>query len=75
MAEAIKGKVQGMMMLRKQDAKTDLIIKKTFNEISGLFDTHDLWQDEELVDIVTNALMRLKKAGMASAFSQKRKKR
>lgn len=27
-AESIKGKVQGMMMLRKQDAKTDLLIKK-----------------------------------------------
>ncbi len=45
MAEAIKGKVQGLMMLKKQDKKTDLIIKKTINKISGLFDTHDLWQE------------------------------
>ncbi len=74
-AEAIKGKVQGLMMLRKQDAKTDLLIKKTVNEISGLFDTNDLWQEKDLVDIITNALVRLKKFSMASAFSQKQKKR
>lgn len=74
-AEAIKGKVQGLMMFRKQDAKTDLLIKKTVNEISGLFDSYDLWQEKELVDVVTNALVRVKKFGMASAFAQKQKKR
>lgn len=74
-AEAIKGKAQGLMMLRKQDAKSDLLIKKTVHEISGLLDTNDLWQEKELVDIITNALVRLKKFGMASAFSQKQKKR
>lgn len=62
-------------MLRKQDAKSDLLIKKTVNEISGLLDTNDLWQEKELVDIITNALVRLKKFAMASAFSQKQKKR
>ncbi len=74
-AEAIKGKAQRLMMLRKQDAKSDLLIKKTVNEISGLLDTNDLWQEKELVDIITNALVRLKKFAMASAFSQKQKKR
>ncbi len=70
-AEAIKGKVQGLLLLKKNDVRTDLMIKKTMNEINGLIQTHELSDSKDLLDMVTNALIRLKQFGLASSFTKK----
>jgi hypothetical protein len=74
-AEAIKGKTLGLMLLKKQDAKTDLLVRKTLNEISGLIETYELEGEKDLMDAVVNALIRLKIFGAASSFKRKHKKR
>jgi hypothetical protein len=70
-AEAIKGKAQGLMMMKKQGPQADLLITKIINEINGLIDTNELSKEKELLDVVANALIRLKKFGLASSFTRK----
>ncbi len=70
-AEAIKGKAQGLMMMKKQGPQADLLITKIINEINGLIDTNELSKEKELLDVVSNALIRLKKFGLASSFTRK----
>ncbi len=72
--ESIKGKVQGLLILKKKDTKSDLFIKKTISEINGLIDTNELSGEKDLLDSVVNALIRLKQFGLASAFTRKYKK-
>jgi len=70
-AEAIKGKVQNLMSLKKQDTQTDLLIKKTVNEINGLISTYELSEADDILDRVHKALIKSKKYGLASAFLSK----
>lgn len=70
-AEAIKGKIQNMANMKSQDAKTDLLIKKTVNEISGLISSYELYGEADLIDRVHKALIKSKKYGMASSFLSK----
>ncbi len=73
--ETIKGKTQGLLTMKKKDARTDLLIKKTVTEITTLIDTHELSGEKDLLDIVTSTLVRLKQTGLALAFTRKHKKR
>jgi hypothetical protein len=72
--ESIKGKVQGLLILKKKNSRSDLLIKKTISEINGLIDTHELSGEKDLLDNVTNVLIRLKQFGLASTFTRKYKK-
>ncbi len=74
-AEAIKGKAQGLMVMKKQGPQADLTITKIINEINGLIEAHELSKEKELLDIVVAALVRLKKFGLASTFSRKHAKK
>ncbi len=72
-AEAVKGKAQALMMMRKPGPQTDMSITKLIHEINGLIDTHQLSKEKELLDTVVTALVRLKKFGLASTFTRKHK--
>ena len=71
--ESIKGKVQGLLLLKKKDAKAEYLINKTINEINGLIDTHELSGEKDLLDAVINALIRLKRFGLATSFTRRYK--
>ncbi len=73
--ETIKGKTLALLLMRKQDAVTDFMLKKTVNEISSLIDSYELSDQYDLLERVENALMRVKRTGMASAFIRRHKKR
>ena len=73
--EAIKGKAQGLRMMKKKGPQTELLITKTINEINGLIETHELSEHTELLDTVVNALVALKQFGSASAFKRNHSKR
>jgi hypothetical protein len=74
-AEAIKGKAQGLRMMKLKGLQTDPFITKIINEINGLIDTHELSEEKELLDTVVNALVRLKKFGLASTFKRRHSKK
>lgn len=69
-AEAIKGKAQGLMMMKHKGPQSDLLITKTINEINGLIKTNELSEHTELLDVVVNALVRHKKFGLVSTFKR-----
>ena len=69
-AEAIKGKAQGLRMMKQTGSQSDLLITKTINEINGLIKTNELSEHTELLDIVVNALVKQKKFGFASTFKR-----
>ena len=73
-AEAIKGKAQGLRMMKQTGSQADLLITKTIHEINGLIKTNELSEEKELLDTVVNALVRLKKFGLASTFQRSHSK-
>ena len=69
---AIKGKLHSLLTMRKKDTYTsDKIIDQNMNKINSFIDTHNLAEEEDLLEEVYDTLIKLTKPKLAWQFSRK----
>jgi hypothetical protein len=69
---AIRGKLRNLLLLGKKKPRTaDKIIEHTINKIDSLIVTHDLSDEEDLLQEIHDTLIHLKKNKGAFKFAKK----